>query len=321
MERRELERELEVLGGTESNAAPPDVAHGGHGSGANVVVNSARSIPESLLPDEGSPPVEEPIPAREAEPPRGPLESALRRFVDANWRVSGRINEWAAAMGRADGSQQFPLHLQRVLRPGLRVIDLGSGRHPSISAAEKRRLGLHVIGVDVSREELDAAPPASWDEMVCDSAETFVRPGEADLVISRALVEHVPNPVSMFRSVHASLKPGGETLHFIPNRNALFAVLNRMLPHEAKRKLLYTLYPMSRNHLGFRAYYRRCSPAAIRTLLGGIGFRDVTVTPYFSSNYFVALFPAHAAMVSWQVAMQQLGAEELCESFVVHARK
>jgi 2-polyprenyl-6-hydroxyphenyl methylase/3-demethylubiquinone-9 3-methyltransferase len=273
----------------------------------------------SVLPLEQQPeeaPKCEPLPQ-----PRGYLEAALRRFVSANWKVSARLHKVAARLGQTGGPEEYAARLTKLLRPGLTVIDLGGGKHPSISVARKRRLGLHVIGVDIMQAELDAAPAGAYDEAICQSAETFVRPGSADLIISQALAEHLPNPLAMFRCAYASLRPGGETLHFIPNRLAFFAWLNRHIPHKLKQKLLYTFYPMSRMTLGFYAYYRDCVPSRIHDCFRSLGFRHITITAHYRSSYSVAFFPAHAAMVGYQLAAQGLGAVDLCENFVVHARK
>jgi len=269
-------------------------------------------------------PTEQPEEVRKCAPvppPRGRLEEALRRFVGANQKVSLHISNWAARRGRTNGAEEYAAWLARLLRPGLTVIDLGGGKFPSISVSQKRRLGLHVTGVDITQAELDAAPAGAYDEVICQSAETFVRPGSADLIISQALAEHVRDPIAMFRCIHESLRPGGETLHFIPNRHALFACLNRLIPHALTREMLHTLYPTTRTVLGFRAYYRECFPSRIQDCFRSLGFRDITIKPHYLSNYFMALFPAHAAMVGWQLAAQKLGAANLCENFVVYARK
>lgn len=284
------------------------------------VANLPLDLPASLLP-------ETPGPRAETEPSRAPdgpkplWERALRQFVDTNWRMSTKVSHWAEAKGRRDGWYEHPARLSAMLRPGMTVVDLGSGRTPAIPLEDKRRLGLHVIGVDISAEELEAAAEGGYDEIICTDAESFSRPGVADLVISRALAEHLRHPERMFQRTWELLKEGGETLHFIPNRHALFAHLNRMIPEGMKRKLLNTLYPLARNHLGFEAFYNSCTPAAVRSILEGIGFQEVTVDAYYSSNYFVALLPAHMAMVGWQLTAMNLGAAELCENFIVYGRK
>jgi hypothetical protein len=116
----------------------------------------------------------------------------------------------------------------------------------------------------------------------------------------------VEEPVAMFRCVYESLRPGGETLHFIPNRYALFAWLNRLLPQEFKLTLLYTLYSATRPYMGFPALYRDCSPARVEACFRALGFRDIQVLRHYFSNYFVALLPLHAAVTGWQLAAQHL---------------
>lgn len=257
---------------------------------------------------------------------RSPLERAARRalrsFVDANRMASHRLNLLCEKrFGRVDGSMDFHTHLDRALRPGLRVIDLGGGKHPAISVETKQRLGLQVVGVDVSADELRLAPPGAYDRAVVADATRFVEPASADLVISHALAEHVRDTGELWRRIHECLVPGGRALLFVPNGRALFARLNRLLPEDTKRRLLYRLYPGAVHHQGFRAYYDRCSPSETTRLLASVGFRDIIVQPYFSSNYFVFFYPAHVVNVAMQVAAKALDRDERCESFVVEAVK
>lgn len=325
MPEREMQMEQELARETAPDPPPmqgptPTQAPNRVEDGSNVPLD----LPASLLPESREAGVEEELhlPDGGRREPSGPLwERALRTFVDANWKMSARLNHWAAAWGRKDGWYEHPAKLSELLEPGMSVVDLGSGSNPAIPLEEKRRLGLHVIGVDIRQDALDAAPAGGYDEAVCGDAETFSRAGVADLVISRALAEHLRHPEKMFQRTWELLKDGGETLHFIPNRHAVFAHLNRIIPERTKRSLLHTIYPLSRGHLGFEAFYRSCTPAGIRSILEGIGFRDIHITPYFCSNYFVAYLPAHAAMLGWQMTAMGLRASELCENFIVYARK
>lgn len=254
--------------------------------------------------------------------PQRLLGEQLRRFIDANRRLSGQLNRHCEMrFGRVDGSSRFAAHLDALLAPGLRVLDLGAGRHPSISRETKERLGLHVVGVDISKEELDAAPDGSYDEAIVSDVTALSRPGSADLVLSRALTEHLRETEAMWERIHEALAPGGKTLHFIPNGKAFFARLNRALPHELKRKILFSIYPEAETHLGFEAFYDRCSPSETRDLLRRRGFRDVRIHPYYSSNYFAFFLPAHLAAVGAQLAFQTGGFEDACQSFVVEATK
>jgi len=267
------------------------------------------------------------LPERESEvASRSRLERAARRavraFVDANRMASHRLDlACEARFGRVDGSMNFHTHLDRALRPGSRVVDLGGGKHPAISAETKARLGLHVVGVDVSSEELRLAPAGAYDRKVIADATRFSEPASADLVIAQALAEHVRDTSELWHRIHECLVPGGRALVFIPNGRAIFARLNRILPEDAKRWLLYRLYPGAVHYQGFPAYYDRCSPSETLRLLASIGFREIVLQPYYSSNYFSFFYPAHALEVALQVSAKALDQDDRCESFVVEAVK
>ncbi len=312
------------IGALTGNTIRSTVAPAGNAA-AGLLGNAVQGSRERLVPDETSaraprlvelPP---PAPARSDE---GAVSRGLRLLIDSNRRASHRLNLLCAARyGRVDGSSQFPIHLQRLLRPGLRIVDLGGGKHPAVSPRWRRHFGVHVVGVDISAEELALAPPDAYDEAVVADAMSFVREGGADLVIAQALTEHVRDTEAMWRSVYATLVPGGRTLHFVPNGRALFARLNRLLPEEVKRTLLHRIYPESRAHLGFKAYYDKCSPSETRAILRAVGFRKIQIHTFYSSNYFTFLWPAHVANVALQLLAQITEAEDRCESFIVEAVK
>src|SRR5262245_30981448 len=68
---------------------------------------------------------------------------------------------------RVDGSRFFrEVFLASFLEPDQRIVDLGSGRFPCIDEPTKKRLSLHVTGIDASAAELAAAPAGSYDETI-----------------------------------------------------------------------------------------------------------------------------------------------------------
>ena len=53
----------------------------------------------------------------------------------------------------------------REMRPGIQILDVGSGRRPAIPP-EQRPPNCTYVGLDLSMDELKAAPRGSYDEMV-----------------------------------------------------------------------------------------------------------------------------------------------------------
>jgi SAM-dependent methyltransferase len=203
------------------------------------------------------------------------------------------------------------------------TVDIGGGRHPLFSPAEKAELGLTVTGVDVSEAEVKLAPPGAYDRVVIGDAATMagVPSSSADIAYSRAVAEHLENPRAMFQEIHRILKPGGHSAHYIPNKWALFAMVNAALPAHLSRRILYATRPGAEEWAGFTSYYRDTTPRAMERMFKQIGFREVRVLPYYHADYLDFLFPAHLGYVMWQSVGRWLSIAGTCESFAIVGRK
>jgi tRNA (mo5U34)-methyltransferase len=93
------------------------------------------------------------------------------------------------------------------------LLDVGcNSGYNSIHAAS--RYGMNVTGIDVTQRHLDVssflAEIASVQcEFLIDSAETFSRPGEYNVVLHFGTLYHLPNPLLSLQTTLANLKPGG----------------------------------------------------------------------------------------------------------------
>ena len=134
----------------------------------------------------------------------------IRRFFEANLALCRAINlrlPWAL---RTDGNYWFQ---QNVLQNGFLsnqvVCDIGGGSRPWLSPEEKQRLNLKVVGIDISEEELQAAPAGAYDKIIAADICKFVGDASFDVVICQALLEHVPDTKGALRAIASSLKPNG----------------------------------------------------------------------------------------------------------------
>jgi SAM-dependent methyltransferase len=111
------------------------------------------------------------------------------------------------------------------LAPGHRVLDLATGVGAMGVRLQRASPGAHVVGVDLSADQLAASrrnhpalPVARGDATRLPFAD-----GTFDRVHCSWLLEHVPAPVAVLREVRRVLKPGGFCL-FVEVDNATFAV-------------------------------------------------------------------------------------------------
>jgi len=248
----------------------------------------------------------------------------LRQIFEAQIWVSSRFDRiFLPAEYKVDGNSSFDAEfIEPFLHCHATVIDVGSGKRPALAYGRKTSLKLNVIGFDVSRSELNAAPPGCYDSTICADVTKFVGQETADLAICSALLEHVPDVDNALRGIASMLKPGGIALVFVPCRNTLFARLNLLLPQTLKRKLLYSLDPdHAPKVLGFRAYYDRCTPRKIVLLAKRNGLLLKKIRLYFYTGYFEFFTPLHLLWRLWQVAYRTLVNSEAAESFSMALQK
>ncbi|MDQ1393895.1 MAG: hypothetical protein QOF30_2872 [Acidimicrobiaceae bacterium] len=213
--------------------------------------------------------------------------SPLTPVSPANKRVSDSPSSWDVAKRSLRGEMPGPYRtklnhtfqsmIRDALRPGMTVLDIGSGRHPSIPPAE-RPADSYYIGLDVSARELELAPPGSYDEVVVadvtSPADSLL--GRVDLAISFQVFEHVSSLQRSFDNVHEFLRPGGRLIAQFSGRRTLFGLANRFIPHSAAKAVLRVTLRKRPDQI-FPTYYDRCWYDAVVTDLSG--WTELTVTP------------------------------------------
>ena len=210
-------------------------------------------------------------------------------------------------------------------RPGQVVLDIGGGKEcPFLPYIDDRRAHL-IVALDCSEEELRSNPlPGS--KVVADvSVEGFpFHDGSADLVVSRAVVEHIRDNAALFRSCASVLRPGGVMVHAFSGRFAPFALMNQFFPNRVTRRLISYLHPYWREegNYGFPAYYDRCYFSAIQDLLIFNRFRNAKlVCLYYQSIYFTFFFPLFMLMLAYDIIVWLLGVRNLASGILVRAKR
>lgn len=195
------------------------------------------------------------------------------------------------------------------------VYDVGGGKQPYFSVVTKLKLGLRIIGIDISAEELSHAPDGAYDKTIACDISKVVGAEDGDTVICQAVLEHVEDTLGAFRAIASLLCGGGRALIFVPSRNALFARLNLLLPQKIKEYILYTIYPTTRKAQGFPSYYTKCTPRDFELMATNNGMDVEYIKLYYKSSYFEFFFPLYAAWRLYQqVALYFIG-DQAAETF------
>lgn len=246
-----------------------------------------------------------------------------RKFLRANYTLSRWIDGFLPERLRQDGNQYFIQDvLPRALRADTTVYDLGGGSRPCVERELKDRLGLRLVGLDVSGEEMAAAPAGTYDQTIVADLCTFTGTEAADSVICQATLEHVPDTVGAIRGLATCVRPNGAVYIFAPCRNAAFARINLILPERLKQLLLFNLFPeKAKGHDGFRAFYDHCTPGQIEAIARRNGLEVEERRLFWTSSYFYILTPAYLLWRAWQGLAYIVVGQNAAELFVYVLRK
>ena len=246
----------------------------------------------------------------------------LRTFLNFQRYLSNRFDSLLPEKYVVDGNSDYPRSMVRnYLKSNQNIFDIGGGKNPVLSMEEKLALNARVVGVDIDADELDRAPPLIYDETICADLRKLDVQNYADLIICRTLLEHVEDVPRAFKVMADVLSEGGELVIFVPNRNAAFARLNRLLPEGAKRWLLKTFDPGSEVDQGFRAFYDQCTPKDFKRLAEENSLIIVQEKYYYSSAYFKVFFPVHFVWRLWILLYSSVAGENAAETFAMAFRK
>ncbi len=241
----------------------------------------------------------------------------LQQIIRSQIWLSTRFDSLLPARFTTDGNQEFFRIVPTALQPGCTVWDIGGGKHPLVDPSVKRERQLRVVGLDISAQELDAAPAGAYDETVVADISQFRGRGDADVVVCQALLEHVRDTARAFAGISSILKPGGSAILFTPSRNAAYARLNLLLPQALKRRLLFAIFREARGQQGFPAYYDRCTPQQFRELAAAAGLQVKEQRLYYQSGYFTFAFPLHFLWRLWMLLFAGLAPQSAAETFTL----
>lgn len=246
----------------------------------------------------------------------------LRLLIDSQKKLSRIFDKFLPKKYRVFGDKDLKENIiQLYIKPYMHVCDVGAGRNPCIDKEFKNRMLLKITGLDISKEQLQLAPQGSYDKIITrDICKKFNKPF-ADLVICQALLEHIPDVNKALEGIYSIIKPGGTALIFVPSSNAIYAQLNLLLPERLKRKILFFIFPESRNFQGFISYYHDCTPQKLLAKAKQTGFEIIDARYYYYSVYFTFFLPLHALWRLWIVIYKKLYENEAAETFTLCLKK
>jgi SAM-dependent methyltransferase len=214
----------------------------------------------------------------------------------------------------------FRAELSRFLRPDGRILDVGSGAEPTIAPA-KRPPGTHYVGLDISRAELDRAPPGSYDATVVADLRRRVPEleGAFDLVVSFQVLEHVKPLATAMENMRAYLEPGGGMVARLSGGRSVSALLNRLVPFRTAVWLEKTLRGRDPQSV-FPAHYDRCTYSELAAMLRP--WAEARIVPqHTGALYFKFSRPLQALYLGYEEWACRRGRHDLAVYYVVGATR
>jgi SAM-dependent methyltransferase len=248
------------------------------------------------------------------------VSDVLRRFAHANAALSGRIQPSIVTNTHAYTKYDEAGTALLQLEPKT-VLDVGAGKQwhfiPSLKG-----WNMNLIGFDLDQAEM--AENALLDHKISgDACKGLGVPDQSvDLIMGRAVIEHLHDTASFLSSANRALRDDGRLIVTFANRYAPFAILNRMLPQRVSGWLLGHLVPGSSGILGFKAFYDHASYCEFKQSLTDAGFKiEEEHASYFSTSYYSFFLPLFVVGLGFDYLRYLLGNPRLASYFMFIARK
>lgn len=197
----------------------------------------------------------------------------------------------------------FDARIRARLRPDMTILDIGAGRLPTL-ATDERPVGSRYIGLDLSADEMRAAGPHAYDEMLVADLISPVSAlqGTVDLAVSWQVFEHVKPLGQALDNIREYLTPAGTLISLFSGRWSAFGILNMLMPNRIGAPIVNRI--MDRREINrpvFAAFYDGCSDRQLRRMT--TEWRSVEIVPLFhGASYFrfsSALTRLYLAYENW----------------------
>ncbi len=180
--------------------------------------------------------------------------------------------------------------IERHIAPEFTVLEAGCGRNAEVLSKYCGR-AKRLIGVDPVEFTL-AEGLEEIELMRGDIANTGLPSASVDLVISRALMEHIKKPRPAFAEIQRVLKPGGHYVYLVPNLWDYGSLAALAIPNGLHPAIVKYVEGRELNDT-FPAYFRCSTPTSIKGFCDSTGLEVVKCQPlgqypaYFQFNAFL----------------------------------
>jgi hypothetical protein len=143
-----------------------------------------------------------------------------------------------------------------------------------------------------------------------------------DVIISRTLLEHVPNNKASVKNMFASLKYSGQTHHYIPSKWHPYSVALRIIGPRLQKKLIPMLRPAAIDVTGYPAYFDHCSVNQMKSMFLKAGFTKIDIMPVYRANdYFAFFVPFYIVVSFFENICRVFDLTLFCSGFIISAER
>ena len=150
--------------------------------------------------------------------------------------------------------------IRKYLKPGQKVLDAGCGRYMRFCKDLSGTAELVGIDLETTLETDNQRPPFG---VRGDIARLPFPDGHFDMVISRSVIEHLPDPPQVFHEFSRVLRPGGKVVIITPNKYDYVSVIAALTPYRMHRFLVSKIFQVSEDDV-FPTLYRANTVSAVR---------------------------------------------------------
>lgn len=179
----------------------------------------------------------------------------------------------------------FEKAIEKYAVQNIRILEVGGGAFPSI----ENHAELDYTIIDPDKAELNKSKAINKIHSKLENWETDQK---FDLIVSKMVLEHIPNPFIFHEKILHLLTPKGKVLHLFACRNSLPAVINRFLPESFGDSILRIIKNRNLNEEPkYKAYYLRTNGPTSRDIdfYTKIGFNIEVFNGYVGHNYLHAV--------------------------------
>jgi hypothetical protein len=206
--------------------------------------------------------------------------NALKQFIVINRSITKMfVDHCSRWFGSIDDSEnEFYGELKKFSYKS--VIEIGGANRPLFRKDDLQEY----IGIDIDRSFETNSIYTEYYAQSCE--QPLDRKIRADLIVSKYVLEHIPDNKMVFLNIINMLSPGGVSIHIFPLGLHPFSIVNRLVGNRIAKILIPILRPGSEKVTGYPAYYHLCNSASLERFLDNANVKYHVKYFYGAEDYF-----------------------------------